>query len=143
MVTGGRTEGDHRRRQRVLSIADSYDLADCETILDCTNHVIGHIRARNLETETRQAALLHSVLSGIRRVCELRRAHHCPVEFRFPEYPLHRGCIGHYPWKKQTAKKVGRRDDRILKQESHRLDYGPPYCSATHSVRECLSESLQ
>jgi len=76
-------------------------------ILDGLDHVIGHIRARDFETENRQVALSHAVLSGVRLVCELGRAHHRPVEFAFHEDA---------PWqmrRQRSAEKTTARESRL------------------------------
>ena len=45
-----------------------------------------------------------ALLSAVRFVCELRRAHDGPVEITFDEDALHGGRIGDHAGKKQTAK---------------------------------------
>jgi hypothetical protein len=66
-------------------VADSYDLADRGRILDGLDHEVGYIGARDFETEKWQMAFSHAVLSRVRPVGQLGRAHHRPVEFAFRE----------------------------------------------------------
>src|SRR5712691_2539927 len=104
---------------RFRLVADSYDLVGGGGVLDGLDHEIGHIRARDIETEKRQPALLHAVLSGVSLVCTLGRTHHRPVELAFPEDALHGRCVGNGPWKKQSPEKVGWRHDGILEQQRY------------------------
>jgi len=47
-----------------LLVTELHNLANDGAILDGLDHVIGDIRARDLETEKRQVTFLHTILSG-------------------------------------------------------------------------------
>src|SRR6266849_6663963 len=94
-----------------ISIANPHDLSDGRTIVDVLDKTLGHVRARNSKTETRQVALSHSIFPRAGLVCKLGWAHDCPIEFALPEDILHPRSINNRVPEVQPAEKVRRRED--------------------------------
>jgi len=112
-------ESRERTQKVSLLVTDSHNLANDGAILDGLDHVIGDIRARDLETEKRQVTFLHTILSGEGSVCQLRRTHHGPVEFALLKIRSIARCVRNHSRKKQSPEKVHRRENRALEQESY------------------------
>src|SRR5437870_4264423 len=112
-------------------------------ILDGLEHEIGHIRTRDLETEARQVALPHAILPCVGLVRQFGGTRDGPVEAALRKHFLHRGRIRNDAWEEQPAEKVCRRNDRVFKQESDRLDYDASDSGVQHGTRQRDSELLE
>src|SRR5204862_4155629 len=123
-------------------MAHPHDLADRGIILDCLEHEIGHVRARDGEAETRLVAFSHAILSGVGLVRESRRTHNGPIETALFEDPLHRSGVSDDAWKKQASEKVRWRDDGIPEQERYRFDHDAPDSGVDHGACQRDSELL-
>src|ERR1035438_6338579 len=94
-----------------ISIANPQDPSDGRTIFDGLDETLGHICARNRETETGQVSLAHSIFSRAGLVCKLGWAQDCPIKLALPEDILHTRSINNHVPEEQPAEKVRRGKD--------------------------------
>ena len=111
-------------------------------VLNSPEHEVSDIRAGNSEAKKRKVPLSYAIFPGVRLVCEFGWASYGPVQSALFKHPLHSGCVGNNPGKKEFPKKVGGRDDRVLKEEGNRLDHDAPDRGVQHGASQRGRELL-